>query len=233
MKRLIVSLWVLVAALSVSSSPLIATFIPIDFPSPYNHRIQDRNSSFPEGNVVLGGVPFNIPVGGDNEWSSGDGMGAGGGNDGQWILDVPVNEFGITEVYTLINSGWGTTQSGRMIIEFFGSDGAYFSRDLIGDDDIRDWNLYPTYTDQINGVTTVNVVYEPDGKDGNPDVMDMQIFELPVDFYDEMLQTIRVTDNRTTFVHSGLVSGITVVPEPATIVLFGIGSLVLLRRRRR
>jgi hypothetical protein len=59
----------------------------------------------------------------------------------------------------------------------------------------------------------------------------MQIFELPIDFYSETLQTIRVTDNRTTFIHSGLVSGIT-VPEPATIMMLGLGGLVLLRRRK-
>lgn len=230
MKRLFKFLCVLVTALSVSSSPLIATFIPIDFSSSHNRRIQDRHSSFPEGNVVLGGVPFNIPVGGNNEWGSGDGMGGGYGNDGQWILDVPVDQLGVTTVYTLINTDWGTTESGQMIIEFFGSDGAYFSKDLIGNDDIRDWGL--AYTNQINGVTTVNVVYEPIGTNDNPDVMDMQIFDLPGDFHDEVLQTIHVTDNRTTLVHSGLVSGITVVPEPATIVLFGLGSLVLLRRWR-
>lgn len=232
MKRSFILLWVLVGVLCISSPPLLAGFVSIDFPSPYNCRIQGRNSSFPEGNVVLGGVPFDIPVGGDNEWGSGDGIGGGGGNDGQWILEVPVLEFGVTTVYTLINTGWGTAASGRMIIEFFGSDGAYFSKDLIGDDDVRQWSLYPVWTTQINGVSTVNVFYEPLGKDNCPDVMDMQIFELPVDFYDEMLQTIRVTDNRTTFVHHGIVSGITVVPEPVTIVLFGLGSLVLLRRRR-
>lgn len=224
---------ILLLMLCTSSPSLLAGFIPIDYPSPYNCRIQDRNSSFPEGNVVLGGVPFNIPVGGNNEWGSGNGAGGGSGNDGQWILDVPILKFGITTVYTLINTHWGTAQGGRMLVEFFGSDGAYFQKDLIGNDDIRDWNLYPAFTTQINGITTVNVVYEPVGKDGNPDVMDMQIFALPGDFHDETLQQIRITDNRATFIHSGIVSGITVIPEPATIVLFGLGSLVLLHRRRR
>jgi hypothetical protein len=230
MKQLIKLLCIIVVVFSMLSSPVMATFIPVDFSSSHNVRIQDRNSSFPEGDIILGGIPFEIPVGGYNEWSSGDGRGGGSGNDGQWILDVPVNASAIRTVYTLINTHWGTTQSGRMIVEFFGSDGAYFSKDLIGSDDIRDWNLH--YGDQINGVTTVNVVYESAGHDGDPDAMDMQIFELPIDFYSETLQTIRVTDNRTTFIHSGLVSGITVVPEPATIMMLGLGGLVLLRRRK-
>ena len=232
MKRSLILLWVLVGVLCTSSPSLLAGFVPVDFSSHYNHRIQDRNSSFPEGNVVLGGVPFNIPVGGDNEWGSGDGWGGGSsGNDGQWILEVPILEFGVTTVYTLINTDWGTAQGGRMLVEFFGSSGAYFQKDLIGNDDIRDWSL--NYTNGINGITTVNVVYEPVGHNNNPDVMDMQIFELPGDFYDETLQQIRITDNRTSFFHSGIVSGITVVPEPATIALLGLGSLALLRRRRR
>jgi hypothetical protein len=69
------------------------------------------------------------------------------------------------------------------------------------------------------------------------DAMDMQIFNLPTDFHDEILQSIRVTDNRisypSSFPHSGIVSGITVVPEPATIIMLGFGGLTLLRRKSR
>ena len=117
-----------------------------------------------------------------------------------------------------------------MLVEFFGSDGAYFQKDLIGNDDIRDWNIFGHgWPDKINGITTQEVVNVSPGLNGNPDVMDMQIFALPNDFRDETLTTIRITDNRTTFVHSGILSGITVqsnpIPEPSTLFLFGLGAL--------
>ena len=117
------------------------TLTPIDFSSVQNIRIQTaENPSFPEGNVVLGGIPFNIPVGGNNEWTSGNGGGEFDSSKGIFTLTIPVNIAGVDSVYTLINSSWGVPTGGRILIEFFGSGGAYYSRDLVGNSDVRDWN---------------------------------------------------------------------------------------------
>jgi hypothetical protein len=47
----------------------------------------------------------------------------------------------------------------------------------------------------------------------------MQLFDLPVVFFDETLLGIRVTDERSSGIHSGLVSGVTMstipIPIPA------------------
>jgi len=69
--------------------------------------------------------------------------------------------------------------------------------------------------------------------------MDMQTYILPVDFHDEVLSTIRITDNRTSWPssppHSGIVQGVTVsaVPIPAAVWLFGggLGLLGFLRKK--
>ena len=205
-----IRVWGAAAVVAMASQVKVhADFVPIDFSEHHNKRIQNRDALFPEGMVILGDVPFNIPIGGDNEWGSGDGIGGGGGNNGIWIIDIDVGVFGVMTVHTLINTDWGTTQSGRMVLEFFGSDGAYFQRDLIGNDDTRDWSQRG-FTNNINGITTINVVTIPNGTNGTEDRMDKQAIALPSDFFDETLTSIRVTDDRTTFVHSGLLSGLTV-----------------------
>ncbi len=195
--------------LGVKEASVSEGFFPIDFSSSHNYTVQ-VNPSFPVGDVTLGGVPFSIPNTQLNGWSSGDGKGESGGNDGTWVLNIDVDKFGVSDVYTLINTFWGTTSGGRMSVEFFGSDGAYLKKELVGGSDTRDWNLYSAFPTTINNTTTTNVVSIPNGRDGNPDVMDMQHFVLPDDFKDETLASVRITDNRTTGVHSGLLWGITV-----------------------
>ena len=213
-----------------------SAFAPIDFSAHHNRRMQDRNSLFPQGLVTVHGVPFDIPIGVNNEWGSGAGIGRSSGNDGAWSIDISVGVARVQRVYTLINTDWGMASGGCMSLEFFGSDGAYFEKDLIGDDDIRDWSAAPAYTTVINGTTTTNEVMIPNGADGNPDYLDMQRFELPGNFHDETLTMIRITDHRTSFGHSGLLSGVTVeAPEPVTLAFLLVGSVWLLfpRRRRR
>lgn len=209
-------------------------YVPVDFSEHFNTRLQNRNELFPEGMVELGGVPFDIGVGGDNAWGSGNGLGGGGGNDGFWSLRIDLDVFGAKTVHTLINSDWGTSESGRMVFEFFGSDGAYFAKDLIGDDDIRDWNARG-FTNNINGVTTVNVVTIPNGMDGTEDRMDKQAIALPADFFDESLTSIRITDFRTTFIHSGHLAGATVelIPAPPSLALLFVGAGLTRRKRQR
>ena len=206
---------------------LATTFSTVDFSQHHNARLQGRNPAYPEGNVVLGGVPFNIPVGGNNEWKHGD---SGLGGDGQAFVEIFVDLPGAVSVHTLINTLWGTTSGGRMLVEFFGIDGAYHQQDLIGNNHIRDWGL--NSTSSINGTTTTNVATITPGIGGSSDVLDKQVFVLPVDFHDESLDAIRITDNRTTFVHGGILSGITVeiIPEPGAGLLLAVGLALLWRR---
>ena len=118
-----------------------------------------------------------------------------------------------------------------MVLDFFGSDGAFYSLDLIGDDDIRDWNGF--FTDQFNGVTTVNVVETETGLDNDPDFMDMQIIHLPQDFRDENLLHMKVTDQRQILTHSGILSGVTVEQVPSPALLPGLLGMAVAALRKR
>lgn len=199
-------------------------FVPIDLSGVSNTRSTLRNAAYPTGSVQLGGVPFVIPTDGNNEWRH-----AIAGYGSTITLDVPVGVFGVDRAYTLINSDWGMRSGGWMQVEFFGSDGAYYARDLVGDSDLRDWNGW--WTNRINNVTTVNVMTIPLGHDGDPDFMDMQIYDLPPEFLHQTLMTMRITDLGILDTHCGILSGLT-VPEPATLVLLTMGLLTLLRGRR-
>lgn len=206
-----------------------AAFVPIDFSAFHNSRIQSRVSVVPEGNgVVLGGVAFNIPVGGNNEWRS---ITQGAGLN---IIDIPVNVFRATAVNTLMNTDWGSRSgSTSFTIDFIGSDTGFFSVTLVSNDDTRDWNLF--FANSINGTTAVEVAREVPGQDGNPDVMDKQFINLPADFLDETLTTMRITDNCVSGLSCAILSGLTVstVPIPAAVWLFGSGIVGLIGIAKR
>jgi hypothetical protein len=132
----------------------------------------------------LGGVPFEIPTQANNYWHSEHADG-----DNPRSIDIFVGRPDVREVHTLINTYWGQSGPGSYAwLEFFGSDGAYFRKDLVGNEDIRDFNQL-WFTNSINGTTTVNVVLIGSHR------LDKQAIALPADFQDEELSTIRLSDN--------------------------------------
>jgi len=206
-------------------------YVPVDMSPNYNVSSEQRDKYFPKGDVVLGGVPFSIPSSGNNEWTC-SGVHHGGPEfDGTHILDIPVHVFGATNAYTLITTHWGSFGDSHLKVEFFGSSGAYYAKDLVGNRDIRDWNR--NFTSEIDGVNAINVVWIPVGLNGRPDVMDMQIYTLPASFQDEYLDLIRLTDQRVYMHHQAILSGVTVAtPEPATCLFLGLGIAILRGRKR-
>ncbi len=213
----------------LSSVEANAAFVPIDFSAIHNSRIQSRVSVVPEGNgVLLGGVPFNIPAGGNNEWRS---INQGTGLN---IVDIPINVYGVSDVNTLMNTDWGSSSgSTSFTIDFIGSDTGFYSVTLVSNDDTRDWNLF--FASNINGITTVEVAREVPGMNNNPDVLDKQFISLPADFLDETLITMRVIDNCVSGSSCAILSGVTVnaVPIPAAAWLFGSGLIALIGLTQR
>jgi hypothetical protein len=243
------SLLTLAATALLTTSRAEGGLLTVDFSTHHNLRIQDLEGSagqFPEGDVVLSGVPFAIPAGGVNAWSA-----AVGHTTEPVTLDIAVNIFGVDRVHTLINTFWGEDVPGtKASLTFLGSAGASFTLDLDGNDDVRDY-IQNVFTNTINGTTTVNVFKAGTGARPSPDAevrLDMLTIDLPPGFLTQTLTTIRLTD---TGVNDGFgpdpqrvfLTGITVsaavVPEPSTLTLISLGGLVLIggrypwRRRSR
>ncbi|HSH93191.1 MAG TPA: putative Ig domain-containing protein, partial [Roseimicrobium sp.] len=150
-----------------------------------NIRAQFMYPSFQDNpNVNLGGVPFNYgPAGGNNSW------------DARYtptqtnplVLEVPVSVPFAERVETLINTAWGRTGGPYAYIEFIGTNGAYYRKDLYGNADIRDFNSN-FHTNFINNTTTTLVYAQGLSR------MDKQSTALPDIFRTESLQLIRFVD---------------------------------------
>lgn len=205
--------------------PASAAFVAIDLSAFHNSRMQTysgASSSFPEGNGTFGGIPFEIPVGGDNVWNA---RFAAGSNPR--TLTIPVGLFGVDQVHTLINTHWGETGSGTFAsIRFLGSGGLEYSMALDGNDDIRDY-LLGSFSNSINGTTTTEVFSSGSGV-YNQVRLDKQEFDLPAAFEAAILQSIELTDNGDTSFQRVFLAGVTVhtVPEPVCwAMVVGIGLI--------
>jgi len=154
---------------------------------------------FPEGDVVLGGIPYIIPSKIDNYWSARHSSG-----ENPRYIDISINIFAVIEVHTLINNYWGQEGNSYAYIEFFGSNGAYHKIDLFGNDHIRDYNE-AYWTNTINRNTTIEVF-----NNGKGQRLDKQLFKLPVEFSTQKLDKIRLSDNGGTEFQRIFLAGLTV-----------------------
>ena len=227
---------------ALGAAPLAAQGTPVDFSGSFNSYIQGYGHGahlFPNAPFTANGVTFAIPAGSgptlDNAWNAHI---AADGGYGPVILDVDVGLHGVTTAHTLMNTYWGATTSRLFyaFIEFTGSDGAYYKRDLYGNVDVRDFNN-GTHANSINGTTTREAFAVGNVR------LDMQTYVLPEAFATQTLERIRLVDFGMPNVQRTFVAGITVeqvaaptvTPEPATIALLGTGLVALgaLARRRR
>ena len=204
------SLTIQVVAITCSA-PLTAvadTFSPLSFA--YNCNLDDCNVKTggvpigaPKGAVVFGGVPFSIPTNGLDSWVS---HAATGANPRR--IEIPVNLGGVNRAYTLINTHWGKPGGPYAWIEFWGENGAYFRKNLVGNVDIRDW-LYSRYTNSINGTSTMNVFKKNPGAFLSEKRLDMQIIDLPPVFLTRIMTKIRLSDSGGDGVQRVFLGGLT------------------------
>lgn len=198
---------------SLEDLTLPSTFVTVDL-SPYaNTRIQNYQPSsagYPEGMVTLGGIPFNIQtVGGNNAWNAEVVSGPY-----PHVLAIPLSIAGATEVHSLINTFYGQPgPTSYITLEFFGTGGAYFKKELIGNVDVRD-HFYAFWTNSINGTTTTNV-YSSGGGFLSESRLDKQEIDLPAVFAGETMTEFRLTSTGGVLISDASIQGLTVVAAEA------------------
>lgn len=187
----------------------------------YNNLEFIRNSPYPDGgttpwprgDVTLGGVPFHIPQTDPVIWNTHDPYLTG---PNPRPLDIALNQSDVQRVYTLINTFGGQPgPAAHAWLEFWGSEGAYYRKDLVGNSDIRDYN-FDGWTNGINETTTVNVFLHSPGVYNGERRLDMQIIDLPSAFQTQTLTQIRLSDNGDGNFQRVFLVGITVQSEGDT-----------------
>ncbi len=155
-------------------------------------------STYPFGTQAYDGIPYLIPGNTqgtlNNYWSSDVAAGGGGG---KVSITIPVNVAKVKTVYTLMNTLWGSTQSGLLSITFTGSAGATWTFNPVGNLNVRDYNN--------NGNTTNSIACQiPGGAgksatinawvNGQGQRLDEQVYRLPAAFAKQTLVSITITD---------------------------------------
>jgi len=156
-------------------------------------------STYAFGTQTYDAIPYVIPgnaQGTANNFWSAD-VEAGGGS-GTVSVTVPINVAKVKTVYTLMNTLWGTGQSGLLSVTFTGSGGATWTVNLVGNANVRDYNQNGSTTNSIlcqlpGGVgqtATINAWVNGDGQR-----LDEQVYELPAVLAKQTLVSMTITDS--------------------------------------
>lgn len=220
------------AGLAVSAAQ--AQFTTIDLSSIVNggrdNSLLVNGSTLPYGNQTFAGVPFAMQGSSDTStnWAWYANIAAGGTN-ATVTATIPVGVYGVTDVYSLMNTFWGQGgPNSYASITFHGSAGASYTYNLVGNSDIRDYNQN-VWTNAYNNTTTIEVFNNNSGQR-----VDRQQFALPAAFLTQTLDTVVIRDTGNANFQRVFLSGLTVssVPAPAGASLIGLGLLAAGRRRR-
>jgi hypothetical protein len=220
--------------LAMNAGVASADLIPVDFSGqfnmPLNAAFLANGGTFPTGPQVLGGVPFNM--GGssnlDTPWAWNAQFAPDAPNaPGARVLNIPVNQFGVTDAYTLINTYWGTPGPvSYLSVTFIGISNVQEFK-LYGNEDIRDYNQW-VWTNTINGTTSVEVF-----NNGIGQRIDRQHYVLSPGFATDTLLSVLIVDTGAETFQRGFIAGLTVnVPTPAGAGLLALGAFGWSRRRR-
>lgn len=224
---------VVMAVFLVLVGPALADYTTLTLPS-LNADIRTwsggsgYNAIFPSSQT-WNGVPFSLALDGSNNVF----YPAAGTPS---TLQIPVNVYGVTNAYTVINSSWGAYGVTIGKVEFFGSAGAYYSMDLVEGTNVRDHYTggYNNVIDNINAISAFT--------SGTGAILDMQLYSLPATFSDEYLNYILFTSNvlgqssgGNPFIAAATVSAESQnqVPEPTTMFLLGLGLMGLAGVKRK
>jgi autotransporter-associated beta strand protein len=104
--------------------------------------------------AYYGGVPFFISNQANQVWHAA--KAPGGDGSGQVSVTFPMAVNNVYGFYTLAGLWWGVAGS-YVTYTFNFSDGSSYSKGLINNEDLRDYNVSPSFANIINGTTTQNV----------------------------------------------------------------------------
>jgi hypothetical protein len=151
-----------------------------------NDFIIINGDTFPIGPQIFGGVPFAIPAGNNNYWA---GAAAANFGPGTVSITIPVGVFGVTSVFTVLNSMWGWAgPTPYLFITFNGSNGVTWTKGLVGNVNVRDYNQDGN-TNTIDNTSTVQV-----WDNGLGQRLDRQEYILPAAFANQELTSVTITD---------------------------------------
>ena len=192
------------AIIALASSAMAQNrWSPVDFSAFFNSSVRDFGYCapfYPSGPQNFNGVPFTLPSSGVDTWNS---------NLGVTVMDLAVNVPAPLRLHTLINTLWGQGgPTSYASIELYGSGGAYYRKDLVGNSDIRDYAAN-NWTNQINNTTTINA-FTSTMCSGIWVRLDQQILDLPAAFLNQRLVRIVFTDSGAGTFQRIFVHGITV-----------------------
>jgi len=134
-----------------------------------------------QSSQIFDGIPFDFTL--DNNGNNvlcGNEISCG---SGQHVINVGL--FGVTNVYTLINSLWGSTNINVGSLTFNGDAGASYTVQLIEEDNVRDHYYYIFVNTTTAPYVTQNVFGYNYGAH-----LDMQNFVLPSSFHNQILNNI-------------------------------------------
>lgn len=144
----------------IHSANATLTFTLLDLNGNYKLSSSANIAGFPlSESTYLGGVPFKQSDFQGQVWNAAylaDGSTQSTGNQ---ILTLNTNVADARGFYSVINTWWGAPgPSSYASVTFNFSDSSTFTKDLVGNLDIRDFNYQTlTFTNQINNTTTRNV----------------------------------------------------------------------------
>jgi hypothetical protein len=236
--------------LTIPSVSAAATYTTVSLPTlnsdltTWTNGYQYANAGLFPSSQTFAGVPFNL------QQDSATGYNIYEVPYGNSNLPISTSVYGATNVYTLINTAWGSSGSTVGSITFIGSAGATFTVNFVEGLNVRDHYYNPnpfvnTLTDTDTTTTDDTYVYQAvfgQNTSGNAH-LDMQDFVLPSNFSTQTLTEIEFSGINSGYPQGDpFIAGLTVesgpnssVPEPATMALFGVGLVGLagfVRRKR-
>jgi len=158
------------------------------------------------GAFLFGGVPFYVPEN-NNTWDANDFQ-----DDNEHKLVAPVKMSGVLEIKTIMGLTYATGATGTTFLEFRGSNGAFYRKELVVNKDIRDMRTskFSTIVPPTVVVWSRPLMQLPKQEANWEMFLDMQTVTLPSEFLEQDLVSITVVDKGKHNAQRSFLAGLTI-----------------------